>query len=100
MEYYTSTYELKGNSQNKTTDAAGKANFKFNYPDNGQGYFNVNGKVTASGKTQTFEGYESVPGDTTFDEPEPYGSPLEILPQSSSAETLISSPYYATSDAN
>ncbi|MCK5561041.1 MAG: hypothetical protein KAJ51_10625, partial [Thermoplasmata archaeon] len=58
--YYTLEYSEKGGELNKQTDANGKANFKFNYPDIGENYIEVEGKVTANGKTQYFDQYLSI----------------------------------------
>lgn len=78
--YYTLEYSEKGGEINKQTDTNGKANFKFNYPDIGENYFDIEGKVTANGKTQHFDQYLSISDTNGGFIPEPYGDEFEIIP--------------------
>jgi hypothetical protein len=95
LEYEEKDWYTKELKQNKVTDANGKANFKFSFPDNNGSSVSITGVITSSGKTQYIDEWLSLPTPTTG--PEPYGEVLEILPVIAVDDMF--SGYFVTPDA-
>jgi len=95
MSYYDLTWMEIQETQNKKTDSNGMTNFKFNYPDLNEESLELDGKVMASGKTQYFDTWISIPQDITT-EPTPSGDDFEIL--ALMVDDVFSS-YYVSPDA-